>query len=783
MSKVAQSKDKHKVFSSPLDLILSRLDKVKQAGNGFMARCPVHDDKNPSLSITEGDDGRVLLKCFAGCSTEDIVKALGLTMADLFPHKEKPAQQHRKKTSQKPTYVYTDTEGKPLFGIIRMPVKGEGRFKAVRPDGKGGWVFGMGKVTPTLYNLPRVIEAASRGELVFVVEGEKDADNLAKVGLTATTNPFGAETWKPDYADYLIGADVVIIPDNDDAGRRHAEQVARSLVGKAKRIRILELPNLPEKGDVSDFLESGGTKEDLLSMAEQAPEYEPKEALPEEALNDDLPTIDTSIKSLPEVSGQAISALMMANEAEPRLFLHAGPVKIEEDEHGGLITVELDVDRMRYEMARTANWVAMTKDGLRDSKPPLDVVRDVLVSPLKFPILENIVRVPIFAKDGTLQVEPGYHEKTRSYYAPPAGLSIPEVPKNPTKADVAEAKKWILDELLCDFPFSSDADRAHAVALLLLPFCRAMIDGLTPLHFIEASGQGSGKGLLAKILLSISCDSNIGIIPPPRDDEEIRKAITARLIEGRAAVLIDNITRLDSPVLSAALTADIWDDRLLGKNKTVRLPIGWIWAATGNNAIVSTDIARRSIRIRLTPEEEKPWLRQNFKHKNLIAWAKSRRSRLIWACLMLIQSWISAGRPKANITPLGSFEEWTRVMGGILEHAKISGFLGNIIEFYETADTESGIWREFVNAWWETYEDEKVKISDLFSIAEKIESFDLGKGTTPRAQKTALGMKLKKMRDRIFDDKKICIAGTYNNATLWKLKSLTGRGNKNLDKG
>ena len=783
MSKIAQSKDKHKVFSSPLDLILSRLDKVKQAGNGFMARCPVHDDKNPSLSITEGDDGRVLLKCFAGCSTEDIVKALGLTMADLFPHKEKPAQQHRKKTSQKPTYVYTDTEGKPLFGIIRMPVKGEGRFKAVRPDGKGGWVFGMGKVTPTLYNLPRVIEAASRGELVFVVEGEKDADNLAKVGLTATTNPFGAETWKPDYADYLIGADVVIIPDNDDAGRRHAEQVARSLVGKAKRIRVLELPNLPEKGDVSDFLESGGTKEDLLSMAEQAPEYEPKEALPEEALNDDLPTIDTSIKSLPEVSGQAISALMMANEAEPRLFLHAGPVKIEEDEHGGLITVELDVDRMRYEMARTANWVAMTKDGLRDSKPPLDVVRDVLVSPLKFPILENIVRVPIFAKDGTLQVEPGYHEKTRSYYAPPAGLSIPEVPKNPTKADVAEAKKWILDELLCDFPFSSDADRAHAVALLLLPFCRAMIDGLTPLHFIEASGQGSGKGLLAKILLSISCDSNIGIIPPPRDDEEIRKAITARLIEGRAAVLIDNITRLDSPVLSAALTADIWDDRLLGKNKTVRLPIGWIWAATGNNAIVSTDIARRSIRIRLTPEEEKPWLRQNFKHKNLIAWAKSRRSRLIWACLMLIQSWISAGRPKANITPLGSFEEWTRVMGGILEHAKISGFLGNIIEFYETADTESGIWREFVNAWWETYEDEKVKISDLFSIAEKIESFDLGKGTTPRAQKTALGMKLKKMRDRIFDDKKICIAGTYNNATLWKLKSLTGRGNKNLDKG
>ena len=749
----------------PVDLILSRLDRVKRVSGGYMARCPVHDDKNPSLSITEGDDGRVLLKCFAGCSTEEIVKALGLTMSDLFPPGSKPQKQRAAYVNTKPTYIYVNKEGEPLFGIVRTPQK---QFMAVHLDGDG-WAYGMGGANPTIYNLPKVIDAVNKGELVFVVEGEKDADNMAKVGLTATTNPFGAGKWHAEYSNYLKNADVVIIPDNDEVGRRHAEQVAQSLVGKAKSIKILELPNLPPSGDVSDWLGAGGTKEELLKLAEQAPDYEPKEALPEEALNDGLPTIDTNIKSLPEVSGQALSALMAANEIEPRLFLHAGPVRIEADEHGGLITVELDVDRMRYEMARTANWVATTPNGLKSSKPPIDVVRDVLVSPLKFPILENIVRVPIFAKDGTLQVEAGYSEKTRSYYAPPAGLSIPEVPKNPTKSDIEKAKYWILDELLVDFPFSSDADKSHAIALLLLPFCRSMIDGLTPLHFIEASGQGSGKGLLAKVLLSISCDSNVGIIPPPRDDEEVRKSITARLIEGRAAVLIDNVTRLDSPVLSAALTADIWDDRLLGKNKTVRLPINWIWAATGNNAIVSTDIARRSIRIRLTPEEEKPWLRQDFKHESLITWAKKMRSHLIWACLTLIQSWISAGRPQANIIPLGSFEEWTKVMGGILEHAEIPGFLGNIIEFYDTADTESGMWREFVNTWWDTFKDEKVKISDIFSIAEKIDGFDLGKGATARAQKTALGMKLKKMRDRIFDDKKICMAGVYRNAIMWKL--------------
>ena len=262
---------------NPLDVVLSRLDKVKRVTGGYMARCPAHEDRNPSLSVTEGSDGRVLLKCFAGCSTEDIVKALGLTMADLFPHEERPLRKPYKQ-SQKPTYVYTDAEGKPLFGIIRTPQK---KFEAVHPN-DGSWAYGMGGVNPTLYRLPRVVEAVSKGELVFVVEGEKDADNMAKVGLTATTNPFGAEKWKPEYADCLVGADVVIIPDNDDVGRRHAEQVARSLVGKAKSIRVLELPNLPEKGDVSDWLAAGGTKEELLSMAEQAPEYKPKEETQEE---------------------------------------------------------------------------------------------------------------------------------------------------------------------------------------------------------------------------------------------------------------------------------------------------------------------------------------------------------------------------------------------------------------------------------------------------------------------------------------------------------------------
>ena len=273
---------------SPVDLIIARLrrngNKIKKSGEGYLAQCPCHEDKEPSLAVSEGDDGRVLLKCFAGCRTEDIVKALGLSMAYLFPPKEKslkqskPQQSEARRAYQSPTYVYTDEQGKTLFGVIRTPQK---EFWAVRPDGNGGWLYGLEGIEPTIYRLPEVIEAVRKGEIVFVVEGEKDVDNLRKLGLVATTNHGGAKKWKPYYSDYLIGADVVIIPDNDKPGREHAERVAQSLVGKAKSIRMLELPNLPPKGDVSDWLEAGGTKEELLALAETTAEYEPvPETLP-----------------------------------------------------------------------------------------------------------------------------------------------------------------------------------------------------------------------------------------------------------------------------------------------------------------------------------------------------------------------------------------------------------------------------------------------------------------------------------------------------------------------
>jgi hypothetical protein len=161
------------------------------------------------------------------------------------------------------TYDYVDEHGEVLFQVCRMSPK---TFRQRQPVA-GGWVWNAKGVRPILYRLPELLEHIRARSIVFIVEGEKDADNLAREGICATCNPMGAGKWSEAYSDFLAGADVVILPDNDDAGQAHANTVAASLRGKAKRVRVLNLPDLPPKGDVSDWLNDGGDAAELLILA------------------------------------------------------------------------------------------------------------------------------------------------------------------------------------------------------------------------------------------------------------------------------------------------------------------------------------------------------------------------------------------------------------------------------------------------------------------------------------------------------------------------------------
>jgi putative DNA primase/helicase len=205
---------------------LQHFQHVKRAGPGkWMARCPAHEDRNPSLSISE-KDGKTLLKCHAGCSTESIVFAAGLHLSDLFADSVKPQRQIVA------TYDYTDESGGLLYQAVRFDPKD---FRQRRPDGKGAWVWNLDGSRRVLYHLPEVLQA----KWLLVVEGEKDVLTAGKLGLVATCNPMGAGKWQPDYSQPLKGKPVAIIADNDPAGLTHAHDVARSLVVVADRKSVV----------------------------------------------------------------------------------------------------------------------------------------------------------------------------------------------------------------------------------------------------------------------------------------------------------------------------------------------------------------------------------------------------------------------------------------------------------------------------------------------------------------------------------------------------------------
>jgi 5S rRNA maturation endonuclease (ribonuclease M5) len=256
-----------------LDSILAQLDKVRKSGDGWSARCPAHSDKNNSLSVGRGNDDRVLFHCHAGCSTESISSALGLEMRDLFNDLDDRGYTKNQLNQRRiiATYDYIDAEGELLYQGVRYEPKD---FKQRRPSPSGGWIWSLKGVDRVLYNLPNLLKSDVES-LVFIVEGEKDCDRLSGLGLLATTNVGGARNWLDEYNKYLVGRSVVILPDNDDAGKNHAEKVARSLHGVAASVKIVKLPNLPLKGDVSDYFDAGGTVEELIELANAAPIWMP----------------------------------------------------------------------------------------------------------------------------------------------------------------------------------------------------------------------------------------------------------------------------------------------------------------------------------------------------------------------------------------------------------------------------------------------------------------------------------------------------------------------------
>src|SRR6266540_3163558 len=274
---------------TPLERIRSALeahDSRRHSANGW--QCPAHQDRRASLSVTEGQDGRALLHCHAGCAPDQVVGALGLTLQDLFPprtgldgpwaaserktpgdsnaHAGPPGETRRLNqigtsigtTGHETivaTYDYLDERGTLLYQVVRLAPKG---FRQRRPGSNGRWVWNLKGTRRVLYRLPAVVAAISRGETIWVAEGEKDVHALEQAGVTATCNPMGAGKWRPEYTDTLATAEpstwITLVADSDEAGHRHATDVAQRLQQAGCTVRLVQ----PAHGkDAHDHLAAG----------------------------------------------------------------------------------------------------------------------------------------------------------------------------------------------------------------------------------------------------------------------------------------------------------------------------------------------------------------------------------------------------------------------------------------------------------------------------------------------------------------------------------------------
>ncbi len=263
-------------------LFCSKLENVKQTSNGIEALCPAHDDKKASLTAScKGE--KILFKCQAGCVNNDILQIIDMEWNQFFVHSDNSKTQKKKEVCK---YRYENKDGKHAFDVVRLEPK---TFRPQRPDGK----WSLKGVERVPYRLPELLQGVKDLKLIILLEGEKDVDRAIVMGFVATTFVGGAGKWRDEYSEYFRGADVVLIPDNDNPGLKGMTEIATKLHGTASRIRMLELPGLgpcedKHGKDFSDWADlDGNTNNTLEKIISELPEWLPEKSVNEfEELNE-----------------------------------------------------------------------------------------------------------------------------------------------------------------------------------------------------------------------------------------------------------------------------------------------------------------------------------------------------------------------------------------------------------------------------------------------------------------------------------------------------------------
>jgi len=537
----------------------------------WKARCPAHDDTTASLAVSPADNGGIVMHCHAGCSTESVLRAVGCTMHDLMPPKKR-----KPRPKIVATYDYRDEAGELVSQAVRMDPK---EFRQRRPDGDG-WKWSVKGVRIVPYRLPELLAAkAAGGATVYITEGEKDVDRLTAAGLVATCNAGGAEKWRKEHSEHLADCNVVVLADNDDTGRRHANQVAASTkAAGAASIKLVELPGLPLKGDVSDWLNAGHTTDELSQIVEAASEWvaPPKERQPE-LTAEQLALLSPTITN----------------------------VRGEEDEREALPMADVlaSIDQV------TCGWPRRVGTSLFVDDPTHGLHQLGKIDEM-FGWLQSKAIVTWHRLTGCCSRGEVFHELQRTAKAYRAIEAFPHFPPFPdhyyAHEEVTPGTGEHLQQLLDKFCPETQIDRDLILALFATAAWGG--DGGTrPAFVVVGSGRGIGKTTLIE---SVGFTFG-GMFAISKDDKAAD--IDKRLLTPRAAtkrvVGFDNVkaVRLSWAELEARITAREISGHQMYAGEQTR-PNTLVWCVTLNGPSLSKDMSQRSVIIKLKkPSHSGDW--------------------------------------------------------------------------------------------------------------------------------------------------------------------------------
>jgi hypothetical protein len=418
------------------------------------------------------------------------------------------------------------------------------------------------------------------------------------------------------------------------------------------------------------------------------------------------------------------------------------------DRPTGKITKAIE-KQQQYQVAigACASFFQQTQqNGVQGVAPFKDVVNQIIGEDLGcFKRLDRIVRVPVFAPDGSLRTEKGYHEELGCYLDP--RMTFRPVPDVVTDEDVSEAHHWLF-EATRDFSFSDAFDgneelpvrdgsvdedgfpmpnlkrgassRTNVYAAIMQGFMRNCIDGPTPIYAIDKPTPGEGAGYLADVISYILEGGRPYVGTMGEKMEEFKKEIVATLLSSTSLAFYDNINfHIDNPILASALTAGNFRGRILGASINADVPIRLLWIIAGKNLSMSAELMRRVVPIKIDsamphPERDRPKEYYKTYPLTLQQWLAIHRHNLVWACHVLGRNWFQKGCP-AGSTQMESFSSYASVMGGIFQAAGIGGFLENRERYLGEKAIDDDSEKNFVIEMLKRYPDQEIELRYLIT--------------------------------------------------------------------